>query len=210
MPHTPRHTLIWADCARPERQGSTPTGTKGSTMAGSTGETPRDRRARRAERGTAVTRRVAATLTVALLVSVPALGCAGSEEAPHRARPPRTPLAAPIQVPVPSVSVDPSGGQDAALWRAVGPRCRPHRSLHQRDRGRPGRSRSHRILCDHLRDRCRVSYRGGADDAAAAAEELAANLESLSTSGGEDARAARRRWGRAGAGAVRRYAVPVT
>ena len=50
----------------------------------------------------------------------------------------------------------------------------------------------------------------GADDAATAAEDLASRLQSLSTSGGEDAQGAGRRGGRRGAAAHGRSAVSVT
>lgn len=157
-------------------------------MAGSTGETPRDRQTRRAERGTAVTRRVAAALTVALLVSVPALGCAGSEES-----------TAPSEA-----AADATGSADTGA-STVGQRLQEVKTqlcgeLSDLDADLTEVSTSGTEAGQDVLDRIgsfATTFESGAasltavgaDDAAAAAEELAANLESLSTSGGEDARA---------------------
>ena len=139
-----------------------------------------------------MTRRVAVALTVALLVSVPALGCAADDEA-----------TAPSEA-----AADTTGSADTGT-RTAGQAIETLQEVQAQLCGE---------LSDLDADLTEVSTSGteagqdvldrigsfaatfetgaasltaaGADDAAAAAEELAANLESLSTSGGEDARAA--------------------
>ena len=135
-----------------------------------------------------MTRRVAAALTVALLVSVPALGCAGSEES-----------TAPSEA-----SADATGSADTGA-STVGQRLQEVKTqlcgeLSDLDADLTEVSTSGTEAGQDVLDRIgsfATTFESGAasltavgaDDAAAAAEELAANLESLSTSGGEDARA---------------------
>ena len=108
--------------------------------------------------------------------------------APHRVRPPRTPLAVPIQVPVPSVR---------RLQEVKTQLCGELSDLDAdlTEVSTSGTEAGQDVL-DRIGSFATTFETGaasltavGADDAAAAAEELAANLESLSTSGGEDARA---------------------